>query len=117
MRSAMAKPAASSAAELTALREERRAIAFYTQKLSFDLVEDTHLGAGKRWVQVSPPSGNGTNLLTAQVASLEQKQKQAVGNEAGGRVFLFLQTNDFWRDYQQMNAKGIHFNEEPDEEI
>ena len=114
MRSAMSKPAASSAAELIALREERRAIAFYTQKLFFYLVEDTHLGAGKRWVQVSPPNGNGTNLLLAQAVSPEQKQ--AVENQAGGRVFLFLQTNDFWRDYQQMKAKGVHFNEEPREE-
>ena len=91
------------------------AIAFYTQKLSFDLVEDRDLGGGKRWVQVAPLNSRGTNLLLAQARSPEQKQ--AVGNQAGGRVFLFLQTNDFWRDYQQMKAEGVQFNEEPREEI
>ncbi|BBN83260.1 hypothetical protein PA25_32450 [Pseudoalteromonas sp. A25] len=68
------------------------AIEFYTQKLQFTLVEDTDLG-GKRWVQVSPPNSNGTNLLLAQASTPEQTQ--AVGNQTGGRVFLFLQTNDF----------------------
>ncbi|MGF1724279.1 VOC family protein [Photobacterium nomapromontoriensis] len=87
------------------------AIAFYTTKLQFTVVEDTDLGGGKRWVQVSPPNSTGTNLLLAQASSDEQKQ--AVGNQAGGRVFLFLQTNDFWRDYEQMKANGVIFNEEP----
>lgn len=87
------------------------AIEFYTQKLQFTLVEDTDLGGGKRWVQVSPPNSNGTNLLLAQ-ASTEQQDK-AVGNQAGGRVFLFLQTNDFWRDYEQMKANGVVFDENP----
>jgi len=66
------------------------AIEFYTSKLRFTLVEDTELGGGKRWVQVSPPNSNGTNLLLAQASSDEQKN--AVGNQTGGRVFLFLQT-------------------------
>lgn len=87
------------------------AIDFYTQKLQFELIEDTDLGGGKRWVLVSPPNSNGTNLLLAQ-ASNEEQQK-SVGNQAGGRVFLFLQTNDFWRDYEQMKQKGVVFNEEP----
>ncbi|MDR9828202.1 VOC family protein [Vibrio sp. FNV 38] len=87
------------------------AIEFYTQKLQFTLVEDTDLGSGKRWVQVSPPHSNGTNLLLAQASNDEQKQ--AVGNQTGGRVFLFLQTNDFWRDYELMKANGVVFNEEP----
>ncbi|MGF1687444.1 VOC family protein [Photobacterium japonica] len=87
------------------------AIAFYTQKLQFTLVEDTDLGGGKRWVQVSPPNGNGTNLLLAQASN--EAQQQAVGNQTGGRVFLFLQTNDFWRDYGLMKANGVVFNEEP----
>ncbi len=87
------------------------AIEFYTQKLQFTLVEDTDLGGGKRWVQVSPPNSSGTNLLLAQASTPEQMQ--AVGNQTGGRVFLFLQTNDFWRDYELMKTNGIVFNEEP----
>ena len=90
------------------------AIEFYTQKLQFELIEDTDLGDGKRWVQVSPPNSNGTNLLLAQASTKEQLQ--AVGNQTGGRVFLFLQTNDFWRDYQLMMDKGVTFNETPREE-
>ncbi|EGQ8141706.1 VOC family protein [Vibrio cholerae] len=87
------------------------AIEFYTKKLQFILVEDTDLGGGKRWVQVSPPNSNGTNLLLAQAST--EEQAQFVGNQAGGRVFLFLQTNDFWRDYELMKANGVVFNEEP----
>ncbi|EPM4590890.1 VOC family protein, partial [Vibrio cholerae] len=80
-------------------------------KLQFSLVEDTDLGGGKRWVQVSPPNSNGTNLLLAQAST--EEQAQFVGNQTGGRVFLFLQTNDFWRDYELMKANGVVFNEEP----
>ncbi len=87
------------------------AIAFYTQKLQFTLVEDTDLGGGKRWVLISPPNSNGTNLLLAQASN--DQQLQAVGNQSGGRVFLFLQTNDFWRDYELMKSKGVTFNETP----
>ncbi|HAS4428899.1 TPA: VOC family protein [Vibrio cholerae] len=87
------------------------AIEFYTKKLQFSLVEDTDLGGGKRWVQVSPPNSNGTNLLLAQAST--EEQAQFVGNQTGGRVFLFLQTNDFWRDYELMKTKGVVFNEEP----
>lgn len=87
------------------------AIEFYTQKLQFTLVEDTDLGGGKRWVQVSPPNSNGTNLLLAQASSDEQKQ--VIGNQTGGRVFLFLLTNDFWRDYEVLKSNGVVFNEEP----
>ena len=70
------------------------AIEFYIRTLEFDLIEDTDLGGGKRWVQVSPPNSNGTNLLLAQASTHEQFK--AVGNQTGGRVFLFLQTNDFF---------------------
>ncbi|EJS1626590.1 VOC family protein [Vibrio cholerae] len=87
------------------------AIEFYTKKLQFSLVEDTDLGGGKRWVQVSPRNSNGTNLLLAQASTKEQAQ--FVGNQTGGRVFLFLQTNDFCRDYELMKAHGVVFNEEP----
>jgi len=87
------------------------AIGFYTQKLGFDLVEDTDLGAGKRWVQVTPPNSNGTNLLLAQASTNEQLN--AVGKQTGGRVFLFLQTNNFARDFERMKANGVEFEEEP----
>ncbi|WP_217525876.1 VOC family protein [Vibrio metschnikovii] len=87
------------------------AIDFYTKKLQFTLVEDTDLGGGKRWVQVSPPNSNGTNLLLAQASTDEQTQ--FIGNQTGGRVFLFLQTNDFWRDYELMKENGVVFSEAP----
>ncbi|PSU27180.1 glyoxalase [Photobacterium phosphoreum] len=87
------------------------AIAFYTKKLQFELVEDTDLGGGKRWVQISPPNSTGANLLLAQASNDEQLK--SVGNQAGGRVFLFLQTNDFWRDYEFMKAQGVEFTEDP----
>ena len=87
------------------------AIDFYTQKLQFILVEDTDLGGGKRWVQVSPPNSIGTNLLLAQAST--EEQSQSIGNQTGGRVFLFLQTNDFWRDYKLMKSNGVIFLEDP----
>jgi len=92
------------------------AIEFYTQKLNFELVEDTDLGDGKRWVLISPPNSNRanssrTNLLLAKATTPEQIS--AIGNQTGGRVFLFLHTNDFWRDYNLMLSKGVAFNEEP----
>ncbi len=91
------------------------AIEFYTKKLQFELIEDTDLGDGKRWVQISPPNTTGTNLLLAQASNDEQLK--SVGNQAGGRVFLFLQTNDFWRDYEFMKAQGVEFMEEPRVEV
>ena len=87
------------------------AIEFYTKKLNFQLIEDSDLGAGKRWVQIAPPNSNGTNLLLAQAS--DDQQKKSIGNQAGGRVFLFLQTNDFWRDYEHMKIHGVEFTEEP----
>ena len=97
------------------------AIAFYTQKLGFTLVEDTYQPAqGKRWVVVAPPgsvrSGGaaGTTLLLARAATPEQAR--FVGNQAGGRVFLFLQTDDFWRDYRAMLAAGVTFVRAPSEQ-
>ncbi|WP_289064090.1 VOC family protein [uncultured Zobellia sp.] len=90
------------------------AIAFYTQKLGFKLVDDIQLDANKRWVTVSPPSLNGLSLLLAEAAN--DKQKKAIGNQSGGRVFLFLHTDDFWRDYQRMKEQGVKFNENPREE-
>lgn len=84
------------------------AIAFYTQKLRFVVVEDTYQPEqDKRWVVIAPPGGNGTTLLLARAATPEQRA--CVGNQAGGRVFLFLQTDDFWRDYAMMSAAGVRF--------
>ncbi|WP_289039516.1 VOC family protein [uncultured Zobellia sp.] len=90
------------------------AIAFYTQKLGFKLVDDIQLDSNKRWVTVSPPSLNGLSLLLAE--AVNDEQKKAIGNQSGGRVFLFLHTDDFWRDYQRMKEQGVKFNEDPREE-
>ncbi len=90
------------------------AIEFYTHKLQFELVEDTDLGQGKRWVLIAPPNSQGTNLLLAKANT--QEQQRSVGNQSGGRVFLFLQTNNFWRDYERMKELGVVFSEEPREE-
>ena len=91
------------------------AITFFTRKLGFTLVEDTYQPAqDKRWVIVAPPGNTGgTSLLLARAATPEQAQ--FVGNQSGGRVFLFLQTDDFWRDYKSMIAAGITFVREPSE--
>ena len=86
-------------------------IEFYTQKLKFDLIEDTPLTETKRWVLVSPRGSNETRLLLAKADSPEQESR--VGNQTGGRVFLFLHTDDFWRDYHEMKSHGVQFHEEP----
>jgi len=91
------------------------AIAFYTQKLHFSLVEDTYQPAqDKRWVVVAPPGSQGTTLLLAKASKPEQRP--FIGNQTGGRVFLFLNTDDFWRDYHEMVERGIHFVRPPKEE-
>ena len=89
------------------------AIHFFTRCLRFAVVEDTPLSPLKRWVVVRPPGG-GTALLLAKAASSEQAAR--VGDQTGGRVFLFLQTDDFWRDYQDMQGRGVRFTEGPREE-
>lgn len=91
------------------------AIAWYTQVLGFRLIEDTPLGAGKRWVVVAPAGGEGTRLLLARADN--DAQQQAVGNQTGGRVFLFLETDDFDRDYAAMQQRGVEFEEAPRREI
>jgi catechol 2,3-dioxygenase-like lactoylglutathione lyase family enzyme len=97
------------------VRDYDEAIAFYTQKLRFTLIEDTYQPAqDKRWVVVAPPGSTETTLLLARAATPEQAA--FIGNQAGGRVFLFLQTDDFWRDYQAMAAAGIKFVRPPKEE-
>ena len=97
------------------VRDYDEAIAFYTQKLHFTLVEDQDRPAeSKRWVIVAPPGSTGTTLLLARASRPEQET--IVGNQAGGRVFLFLSTDDFWRDYHRMVTEGVRFVREPSEE-
>ncbi len=94
------------------VRDYDEAIAFYTQTLNFTLIEDTYQPEqDKRWVVVAPPGSTGTALLLARAATPDQAA--FIGNQAGGRVFLFLRTDDFWRDYQAMLAKGVRFVREP----
>jgi len=87
------------------------AIAHYCGDLGFDLVEDRDLGGGKRWVLVAPPGSVGTALLLARADGPDQEA--AIGNQTGGRVGFFLQTDDFWRDHARYHAAGIAFAEEP----
>jgi catechol 2,3-dioxygenase-like lactoylglutathione lyase family enzyme len=87
------------------------AIKFYTQQLNFTLIEDTVLSETKRWVIIAPPDSTGCQLLLAKAATDEQQSR--VGNQTGGRVFLFLYTDNFNRDYKAMQEKGIVFAREP----
>ncbi|WP_196890512.1 VOC family protein [Aureivirga marina] len=94
------------------VKDYDEAIEFYTKKLSFELIEDTYQPEQKkRWVVIAPPNSSGTTILLAK-ASNEQQEK-AVGNQTGGRVFLFLKTDNFWRDYEDMKSKGIEFTRDP----
>ena len=97
------------------VRDYDEAIAFFCGKLKFTLVEDTYQPEqDKRWVVVAPPGSTGTSLLLARASRPEQVP--FVGNQTGGRVFLFLETDDFWRDYHAMRAEGIRFIREPKDE-
>jgi catechol 2,3-dioxygenase-like lactoylglutathione lyase family enzyme len=96
------------------VREYDEAIAFFTDALRFILVEDKPVGPGKRWVAVSPPESHGVSLLLAKATTPEQLEH--VGNQTGGRVFLFLHTSDFWNDYRHMQSRGVQFTEEPRQE-
>jgi catechol 2,3-dioxygenase-like lactoylglutathione lyase family enzyme len=87
------------------------AIEFYTKKIGFTLIEDTVMSPTKRWVVVAPRGSKGCNLLLAKAATDEQKTR--VGNQTGGRVFLFLYTDDFWADYHSMLEKNVKFVREP----
>ena len=96
------------------VREYDEAIAFYTGVMGFSLIEDTDLGGGKRWVLVAPPGAAETRILLAKAVT--ETQQAAVGNQYGGRVFLFLHTDNFPRDHARMKAAGLHFLEEPRQE-
>src|ERR1039457_7531313 len=89
------------------VRDFDEAIAFYTRSLGFLLIEDTDLGNGKRWVRVRPSGSEGTDLLLAKAVTPEQASR--IGNQTGGRVFLFLHTDNFWQDYREMTAQGVKF--------
>jgi len=94
------------------VRDYDEAIAFFCEKLHFELVEDTYQPEqDKRWVVVAPPGSNGTTLLLARASKPEQED--FIGRQTGGRVFLFLSTDDFWRDYNEMLANGIKFVRDP----
>ena len=97
------------------VRDYDEAIDFYTNMLKFELLEDTYQPEqDKRWVVVSPPGSNGVTLLLARASKTEQEMY--IGNQSGGRVFLFLNTDDFWRDYDDMISKGINFVRKPKKE-
>jgi catechol 2,3-dioxygenase-like lactoylglutathione lyase family enzyme len=96
------------------VRNYDEAAAFFTRSLGFQVVEDTLVGDGKRWLIVAPPGSRGASLLLAEASTPEQKAR--IGNQTGGRVFLFLHTDDFWRDYRGMKVRGVKFTEAPREE-
>ena len=94
------------------VRDYDEAIAFFRDKLKFTVVEDTYQPTqDKRWVVVAPPGGQGTSLLLAR--AVNDEQVAAIGRQTGGRVFLFLSTDDFWRDYNAMRVAGVEFEREP----
>ena len=98
------------------VRNYDEAIAFYTNVLGFALSADTDMGTGKRWVVVVPPgAAGGSGLLLAEAKT--EAEKQAVGQQGAGRVWLFLHTDDFWRDYPVLQARGLRFLETPRSEV
>ena len=100
------------------VREYDEAIAFYTRSLGFEVLEDStskdRLGQDKRWVLIAPPGSRGTSLLLARASTPEETG--CIGNQTGGRVFLFLHTDDFWRDYRALTARGVKFCRGPSDE-
>ena len=96
------------------VRDYDQAIAWYCNALGFNLLEDSLLPDGKRWVLIAPPGSTETSLLLAKAANAEQEVR--IGDQTGGRVFLFLHTNDFWGDFHMMRSKGVHFCEDPRQE-
>jgi catechol 2,3-dioxygenase-like lactoylglutathione lyase family enzyme len=93
------------------VRDYDEAIAWFSRCLGFELAEDVDMGGGKRWVVMEPPGARGAALLLAKAVGA--RQEAAIGNQSGGRVFLFLETSNFERDYQRMLAEGVKFREAP----
>jgi catechol 2,3-dioxygenase-like lactoylglutathione lyase family enzyme len=109
------EPMAHSIAHLAlVVRDYDEAIAWFTGALRFTVLEDTPLGGGKRWVVVAPPGSTGASLLLARAVTPEQRSR--IGDQTGGRVFLFLHTRAFADDYAHMRAYGVDFTEEPRQE-
>lgn len=93
------------------VRDYEEAIAFYTDKVGFDLIEDSDMGGGKRWVVIAPKGAKETRILLAQAS--DEDQTRVLGNQTGGRVGFFLNTDDFARDHARMTAAGVQFLEQP----
>ncbi|GAB2688523.1 VOC family protein [Aliiglaciecola sp. 3_MG-2023] len=111
----MSKPVKQHIASVALLVENyAEAIEFYTEKLNFVITQDVDTGDSNRFVQISPSHSGDCHLLLLKAES--EQDIAAVGNQAGGKVFLILQTDDFWRDYKKMQSKGVVFNEQPREE-
>ena len=97
------------------VKDYDEAIEFYTNKLHFTLIEDSYQAQqDKRWVVIAPPGSQGTTILLARASN--EEQTNFIGNQSGGRVFLFLNSDDFWRDYEDMKSKGINFVRPPKEQ-
>lgn len=100
------------------VRDYDEAVSYFTEKLGFALIEDSASkdrdGQPKRWILIAPPGSSGTQILLARASTPDEESH--IGNQTGGRVFLFLHTDDFWRDYQTMISRGIKFVREPKEE-
>ncbi|MDJ0644500.1 MAG: VOC family protein [Flavobacteriaceae bacterium] len=96
------------------IKDYDNAIDFYTKKLDFELVEDSKLSEEKRWVLIAPPGAKDCCILLAR--AVNEEQEKAIGNQTGGRVFLFLFTDDFWRDYNKMLERKVKFIRPPKEE-
>lgn len=95
------------------VRDYDEALAFYVEKLGFEQLEDTDLSGGKRWVRVRPAGSTGAGILLARAVT--DAQLASVGNQSGGRVFVFLETDDFWRDYNALVERGVVFVRPPSE--
>lgn len=111
----MAQPPRQHLAHVAILvRDHDEAIAYFVGILDFELIGDTDLGQGKRWALLAPPGSRETRLLLAKAAT--PRQRARIGDQAGGRVFLFLHTDDFWRDFHKLQARGVSFKEAPRKE-
>jgi len=95
------------------VRDYDEALAFYVDKLGFEKLEDTDLGGGKRWVRVRP-KGSDAGILLACAAS--EREEASVGNQTGGRVFIFIETTDFWGDFHALQSRGVNFVRPPTEQ-
>lgn len=96
------------------VRDYDDAMNWYRERLGFVVLADTRISEEKRWVLIEPPGSSGTSLLLAKASN--ERQSDRVGDQTGGRVFLFLHTDDFWRDFRAMQERGVRFCEEPREE-